>query len=529
MPLPVHVEETAGRSRFFPAAGDEPEVLPDGHPPGRTGIISKPVKKGRLAVGGSAVLAVALAGTVAWPSAAETEAAAYTPTIEWGTCPEDGGAGEDAKSVQCGQLEVPVDWAQPDGEQVKLNVKRQRAADPDKRLGTLLTGPGGPGQLGTVVATDGYLPESVRNAYDVIGYDSRGVGDTKAQCGTAPEVNPLPGNEAEFDALAAANKRYGESCRTTPASLINHLDAASDARDMEALRQALGEEKLNYYGASYGTLRGQTYASLFPARTGRMVLDGNVDHSVPDARAHMGTVTQAAETSLNRFFEWCDETAECSLHEQGAKKTFTEVYASAEKADKSSPGHVYDLVNEATIGAANGEQNSRGWRDLADELRKRGEMSEPPARKLELDGPNQAIFCSDWDMPVDDYGAWKKMMSGTAHESPNLKISYQALIAASVPGCVGWPRQAEYPQEPLPAWHTDPRVLMVQSRHDVRTPYAWARAAARQSGAVLLTYDGGGHIVSWAPKVTGIVEKHLLTGTPPADGTHCDDSDCSTP
>ncbi|MEK8172219.1 hypothetical protein NKH77_31890 [Streptomyces sp. M19] len=180
------MEETAGCSRFFPAAGGKPDV-PRRAPSWKDRDHFKPVKKkGRLTVGG-AVLAVALAGTVAWPSAAETEAAAYKPTITWGACPEDGGAGEDPKSVQCGQLEVPVDWAQPDGEQVKLNVKRQRAADPGKRLGTLLTGPGGPGQRGTVAATYGYLPESVRNAYDVIGYDSRGVGDTKASATPRPK------------------------------------------------------------------------------------------------------------------------------------------------------------------------------------------------------------------------------------------------------------------------------------------------------------------------------------------------------
>ncbi|MFE7313504.1 alpha/beta fold hydrolase [Streptomyces sp. NPDC057555] len=475
---------------------------------------------GRITLVGLGMLAL-LTPSNAW---AQDEQVGAGRLSAWHPCKDDPGK----PGVECAELTVPVDWARPDGQQVRLDVKRQKAADPAQRLGTLMTAPGGPGQRGTVVVTDGYLPDSIRNSFDAIGYDSRGTGDTKAQCAPAPKAAPLPRNEAEFNTLLETNKRYGESCRTTPASLIDHLDAVSDARDMEALRDALGEEKLNYYGASYGTLRGQTYASLFPRRTGRMVLDGNMDHSVKDARTFMGTETLAAEKNLNDFFDWCDTNTGCSLHAQGAKKTFSEVYAKAEQADKASPGHVYDLVNEATIGASNGRISKDSWRELADEIGKRGNSATLPSADLTMDGPNQAIFCSDWNLPVKNYTAWKTMLSDIARESPNLKISEHALVPSGVLGCLGWPRQAAHPQQDLPKWNTNPRALMVESLHDAQTPYAWSQAAARQSGAVLLTYDGGGHIVAWSGKMSDQVEKYLLTGRRPADGTHCDDTDCYT-
>lgn len=336
------------------------------------------------ATAAAVIVGIAMVPAAVW---AEADVASTGRLSAWHPCAEDPTNGE----VECAELTVPVDWSRPDGEEVRLDVKRQLVANSAMRVGALMVGPGGPGQSGTVIVTDGYLPDSLREAFDIVGYDSRGVGARRAQCDPAPIVYPLPRNELEFNTLLAENKRYGESCRTAPVSLMNHLDAASDARDMEALRSALGEEKLNYYGASYGALRGQTYATLFPQRVGRMVLDGNVDHSLSDAHAFMSTTTEAAEENLNLFFAWCDTHVECSIH-LGPKQTFTKVYAKAQEADRASPGHVYNLVNEATIGAANGE---RSWPELADELARRSEATVLPSSDRTLNGPAQAIFCSD--------------------------------------------------------------------------------------------------------------------------------------
>jgi pimeloyl-ACP methyl ester carboxylesterase len=207
----------------------------------------------------------------------------YTPArISWATCAN---AGLDAHSAQCGFLTVPLDYAHPDGAKVKLAVSRiKHRTSAGQYQGVMLVNPGGPGGSGlTLSVLGGYVPGGAGDAYDWIGFDPRGVGDSKpalACDGTyfsydRPGYVPgTPGIERAWRAKAAG---YAKACRYAGGTLLDHLHTTDTVQDMESLRRALGEQRINFYGFSYGTYLGQVYATLYPNRVRRMVLDGNVD------------------------------------------------------------------------------------------------------------------------------------------------------------------------------------------------------------------------------------------------------------
>lgn len=210
--------------------------------------------------------------------------------IEWRQCPED-------RAVSCGTLQLPVDWSEPGGATFDLALARRVATDPARRIGALFVNPGGPGGSGVsfaLAAAATFSPE-VLQRFDIVGIDPRGVARSHPVVCSAdalgqPGDTALPRSPAEFAALVAFNRRLAADCRQHTGPLYDHVDTVSVARDIDAVRAALEEDEINWYGASYGTLMGQLYAELFPGRIRSMVNDGNMDHSLGHAGvpAHRG-------------------------------------------------------------------------------------------------------------------------------------------------------------------------------------------------------------------------------------------------
>ena len=217
--------------------------------------------------------------------------------------------------LECATVPVPVDYANPTGPTTPIAIARRPAANPAAKLGVLLVNPGGPGGSGIELVQAGVLPREVTDRFDVIGFDPRGVGDsTGLQCPLGPETpylaDPDPGDPADEAATNDAVDRYDAACGQRYRDLLPHLGTRNVARDMDRIREALGEERINYLGFSYGTSIGQTYAQLFPTRLRAIVLDGVVDVTKPGLDSAQA---ESFENSLRQFDAACRTDPTCPV------------------------------------------------------------------------------------------------------------------------------------------------------------------------------------------------------------------------
>src|SRR5256714_1508934 len=204
--------------------------------------------------------------------------------IVWGACPQPTDGTTQNPQLACGTLQVPLNYQDPAGAKIKVAVSRLSTAKPGKRHGVLLLNPGGPalGGLDMPATMAPTLPKSVLDGYDLIGFDPRGVEHSTPQsCGlTDPTVTglfPYPAVDGSITKNVALAKADAAQCARTAGENLKYYTTANTARDMDRIRQALGENKISYWGQSYGTYLGAVYRSLFPQRTDKMILEGNVN------------------------------------------------------------------------------------------------------------------------------------------------------------------------------------------------------------------------------------------------------------
>lgn len=479
-----------------------------------------------VAVAASALLGQLLTGT----------ATAATPPapIAWQPCESPYGEGD----FECGTLTVPVNWQDPDGTTVDLALARHRATDPGRRIGSLLLNPGGPGQSGVNLALSApfsFSPDLAAR-FDFVGFDPRGIGGSdEMHCAgdkvTARRAALNPTDEASFQTLRQANRALADNCREVSGPLADHMDTASVARDMDAIRAALGERRISYWGGSYGTLIGQQYAELFPHRVRAMVLDSNMDHS----RGTWGilrTRTETLEASFGLFADWCERTPSCLLYGKDVRELFTTYYAAAEEGRL-----VYTLSNRpfptSTLRglAYSYMYDPDDWSMFALVLSYLSVVDEPPtttagtASAAAADDPvaftYDPVLCQDFDLDVRSYATMARYETELARIAPLTRVA--SLSWSYMTSCQNWTDRVANPQHPLRVDGTPP-ILLTNSKYDVATPHAWAANAARQIGreARLLTYDGVGHITYWrSPCMREATDAYLTTLTTPARDTHC--------
>ncbi len=264
---------------------------------------------GRFTGVATAVAALAIAGCSAGPATSSQPAAGQAPAgpaVNWHPCTEQG------VQLKCASLQVPLDYLRPDGRKLTLALSEAPAtAPPAQRQGILLVNPGGPGASGLNMAAfvaNGLSP-AVAADYDIIGFDPRGVGSSVPAISCDPSffagVRPdyIPATKAAEQVQINRAKTYAASCGRKYGWLLPYLTTANVARDMDSIRAALGQGKLSYFGYSYGTYLGQVYATLFPARVRRMVLDSIVD---PRGAWYADNISQdyAFEGRMKAFFAW---------------------------------------------------------------------------------------------------------------------------------------------------------------------------------------------------------------------------------
>jgi pimeloyl-ACP methyl ester carboxylesterase len=476
-------------------------------------------------------LLTAAAATAVLGSLLTAAPASAAESVDWQPC-------ADAPGVDCGTVTVPIDWAHPDQGTTTIALARRKATDPQARIGSILMDPGGPGGPGAGEVKAGWtLSAEITKRFDTVGFDPRGVGDsTQIKCGLDeliadhPEV---PRNQAEFEQLARYNRNLGESCNRLSGPLGQLADTKSVARDMDAIREALGEKKLTYYGVSYGTLMGQQYAELFPDKVRALVLDSNMDHSQFTAFEFLNSETQSVQAEFGEFVAWCGRTPGCALHGRDVSKLTRDLQDKAARGELKDPqsGEVVTPLSLASI--FQGSFYGPSWDRLATVLKSFADGTPPAAsaqlkEEIPVNTVFQSVFCDDWKLPVHNYAELEAYRRTAAAFAPDVKVN--SLGWQAITGCIGWPNKASNPQHPLQV-HGAPPLLMLSSRHDPATPYAWSQAAARQSGSTLLTYDGWGHGAYFKNSdcVTKATDDYLISGKLPARGTHCAAVEPGTP
>ncbi|HWH01617.1 MAG TPA: alpha/beta hydrolase [Pilimelia sp.] len=488
-------------------------------------------------------------------------AAARPAGVVWRPCPED-------PTAQCGTITVPVDWSRPYGGTVDVALARRRATDPAARIGSLLVNPGGPGGSGVDFALFGadYFSPEVTRRFDLVGFDPRGVGRSHpVRCSLdllfqAP--SPDLRSQADFTAMVRYNRRLGADCRRHTGPLFDHVDTLSTVRDLDAIRAALGERALTYYGISYGTLIGQQYAQLFPHRVRALALDSNMDHSL-GTRDFLRTTTITAQDSFTEFVKGCQRDRRCALAGRDIRALWHDLLRRADRGQLKNPFDPsylvtsWDLINTAfaagygpdwfalaellvwvDTGRVPGPTAGERTRALARRMLVR---PGPPAaaaapRPSAPTGPAPvsrsaepdlvenafpAVFCSDWRLPARDYREYAGYQREMARLAPDVR--YTAIGVASFAACLGWPARVANPQRPLVP-RGDAPLLLANTEHDPATGILWARNAARQlrGQATLLTYRGWGHGAYGRGRcVTGAVDRYLVSRRTPPPGTRC--------
>ncbi|MEV0703457.1 alpha/beta hydrolase [Saccharopolyspora sp. NPDC050389] len=434
---------------------------------------------------------------------------------------------------ECTSVEVPIDWNNPEGEKTNIAIGRLPATEPQNRIGVLFVAPGGPGASGIDFYVEGKDPlqdGELRKRFDIVSWDQRGVKrSSEIRCSAellAQKPTSFPASEQDYQDLLAYNGKLGEDCRKNSGPVFDFVDTVSVVRDLDAIRVALGEEQLSFYGASYGTQVGQQYAELFPERVRAMTIDSNMDHSMESGGRYIETTTEDQEGAFNDFADWCARTENCSLHGQDVRAVWDDLHAKAEAGELIDPATGKPLNADSLrreLKAAMYAPEER-WYPLVDRLKalsggKPGIAAQAAPEEL-AQNSYQAIWCDDWSWKVRDFAELESYRAQAEKVAPHTKISP---FWSDVTSCLGWPAEVSNPQHEL-SINGAPPILVVKARYDVATPNAWNLTVADQiDNSVLLNYDGIGHGQYYhSPCVNQHIENYLTTLETPAQNTTCE-------
>ncbi|MCT4352351.1 alpha/beta fold hydrolase [Streptomyces sp. Je 1-79] len=454
--------------------------------------------------------------------------------IRFGGCPA---AEKLPPSVRCGTVLVPLDYADPGGRRIPLTVSRVRASGPAAdRQGALVFNPGGPGASSTYFPLVAEVPEwkRISAAYDLVGYTPRGVGRSApvscqdpADRPKGPTPAPTQPSEVFKRERIARAKTYARGCAARTGTALRHYHSLNNARDLEVLRAALGEPRLTYMGASYGTYFGALYATLFPHRVRRMVFDAPVDPA-PGRIWYLNNLGQSAAFERR----WADFRTWVAKHDKvyGLGATAEEVRRSYEKVraelaarpagGRVGPGQLHAAMFQA--GYHDGYWPLRAMalaRYLKGDPKPLVEQAAPGEEVSQDTGNGAAVYtaveCNDAPWP-EDFAVWDRDNTRLAKTAP---FETWDNVWANLP-CAYWKTPRQRPLDVRTAPGVLPPVLILAAERDAATPYAGALELQRRlSGAALVTErDAGTHGIGGGANacVNGYLESYLLTGAVPA-------------
>ncbi|UQT61583.1 alpha/beta hydrolase [Streptomyces durmitorensis] len=497
----------------------------------------------------------------------------YTQKIKWGACEGDGAgllSESDAtavpkdKNVQCGKITVPLDYAKPSRGKVEVAMVRIKSSG--KPRGSLLInfgGPGGAGVSGLLHAQKEF--EYLGKGYDVVSFDPRGVGESSpVSCGEDGAQEPeMEGGPEDPAAVLDEMRKINEQCEKESGPVLPYVGTVNVSRDMDVMRQVLGDKKLNYLGFSYGTRLGAVYTAQFPKKVGRMVLDG-VDTLTEDVEEQALVSAEGRQTALDNFIKWCTGNAGCVLgtDSRAARDNMSELIKGLDTYPlQSSDGaeftgqDVVDVLGQAlysrqswpalsqALGAlladgdprallrmsgslaqqapGDGVQGLAGVGGLAGVAGLAGRAPEDiPADNMAA--ALMAVNCAD-DPDRPDADSIEKEVTKLQEEFESTSAIFGRSMLMPVLFCFGRPAGTDYIRDEVRDVKS-PDFLLVGTRGDPATPYRWTQETAERLGsaAVVLDNKGDGHTGYAGSKcVRDKVDGFLLYGEMPANGSSC--------
>jgi pimeloyl-ACP methyl ester carboxylesterase len=440
--------------------------------------------------------------------------------------------------VECGNIEVPFDYADPEQGSFVLYVKKHNAASPADRIGSMMVNPGGPGFGGSSLADDAryYFSQDLIDRFDIIAWDPRGTGES------TPAVNCVdtfdeyfgldspPETPDEKQALIDASQAFNDKCAENSGTILPYISTQASAQDINSLRLALGEEKVSFFGFSYGSELGTTWATMFPETVRAIVVDGAVD---PNASSVQEGMNQAKgfEGQLSTFLKQCSEKTTCEFHNNGdAEAAFDKLVLDIDAkplevskdrtpvtqgvlftavAQAMYSDYYWPQLSEALSAAQNGD--GKGILQLYDDYYQR-KVDGTYGNELEaflaiscLDDPG-ATSTNDVDSQIDEFIAAAPRLGG------NFAYGYS---------CALWPvKQA--PRVTITGKGAGP-IVVVGTTGDPATPLDSTRkmALGLEQG-ILIVVDANQHTGYGANScVVKAVDDYLIKLTVPANETTC--------
>ncbi|CAM3937816.1 alpha/beta hydrolase [Kibdelosporangium persicum] len=451
-----------------------------------------------------------LAGLLATFAVAAPAEAAPRTGLSWQDCGD---------GLLCAQLTVPVDWTDPDGARTTLSLTKLPARDQARKQGVLYVNSGGPATQAPLLRNPAFA--GLTDAFDLVVSETRGFDTISCPMGPLPAGGEwvFPDRSA-YETYVEENQQVGRACAEAAGPLAGKLDSRQVAHDLEAVRTALGERKLNYFGNSYGTVYGQAYAELFPRRVGRMYLDSVKDHTNRSILDWVLPRATTAERNLHRLAEWCAREPSCALHGRDLLAVWDDVIRRAEQEPIPGGG---TTVSATKILSRTDPQVEQQWPMLATALAQAsaGDAtafagSPPPG----AGGPGlgRQLICADFPYP-SDYRELKSLETKLRTVAPRLGWVYAWQAAVH---CAGLPVPPTYAPHPFRA-NGLPPVLIVNGEGDSTTPPQWARRLASQLPGARYVPASGGHAryLSGDACVRGHADRYLTTGALPPAGTRC--------
>ncbi|HET6860321.1 MAG TPA: alpha/beta hydrolase [Streptomyces sp.] len=454
--------------------------------------------------------------------------------IDWTDCPADWGI---AKPIQCGFVSVPVDYAKPNGRKIKIAVDRIGNTGSEKdRQGALLYNPGGPGGSGlrfpTRVTTKNPIYAKAAKAYDFVGFDPRGVGHSSPiscvdpqEFVKAPKLDPVPDSEADKRAQRKLAAEYADGCQERSGWLLPHMTTPNTARDLDVVRAALGEKKLNFLGVSYGTYLGAVYGTLFPTHVRRMVVDSVVNPSKEkiwyQANLDQDVAFQMRWDDWKKWVAANDATYHLGDTPEKVEQQWVKLRATAKKAPLGGvvgPAELIGFFQRAPYYDSAWATTAQTWskyvagdtQALVDAIAP--DMSDTKGNAASENGNAvyTAVECADAKWPT----SWKKWDRDNTRLHKDHPFMTWSNAWMNLP-CATWSSKQQTPLN-VKSGKGLPPVLIVQAERDAATPYEGAvELHKRFKGSRLITEkDAGSHGVTGIanPCVNDRVDTYLLTG-----------------
>ena len=481
----------------------------------------------------------------------------YSQTIDWEDCSNE------TTTFQCGTVTVPVDYEHPDGQTISIAVKKLPALDGDAEHGSLFLNPGGPGGSGVEAVEEkvSAFPEELRGAYDIIGFDPRGVGQsTPITCWSEDEINQslngtsntlfeIMATDVLFSKDSSAQKRIDRGASNAARcakysqvpELLDHVGTRNVARDLDVLRATNGNTRLNYLGTSYGTYIGALYADLFPGHVGRTVLDSAMDPSQRWADGDAGVVA-FTEGVLRQYVEHCQAQSACPLT-GSTDEAVAQLATFVDDLDKNplttpdsdatiNTPDATDIIQQLAVEKPDWEaltamltpaMTNHDGTLMAKAKQNLSELSPQTADEAMDSTANRqimlsTIICNDYP----DTGATASELDAQAAAEEKTYPFFGGLSNSLEAYCRGWGHRGKTPPQETHAEGSDP-ILVVGITGDAQTLYSWSQSLAGQlDNGHLLTVEGYGHVAfSKNTCATTAITGFLVNGTMPDEGTTC--------